>query len=58
LESGSALLPLQQQLDSAQTALNLSDARYYAHRIEDVGRRLFGVVALRNRENEPVAFEG
>jgi hypothetical protein len=45
-------------LDSAKSALNLSDARDYAHRIKDVGGGLFGVVALGDREHEPVAFEG
>jgi hypothetical protein len=38
--------------------LNLPNARDYAHRVQDVGRRLLGVVALRNREYEAVAFQG
>jgi hypothetical protein len=57
LKSGGALLALQQELDAAKPALNLPDARDYAHRVKDVGCRLFGVVALRDRENEAVAFE-
>jgi hypothetical protein len=51
------LLALQQKLDATKPALNLPNAGYYAHRVKDVGCRLFGVVALRNRENEAVAFE-
>ena len=57
LKCGGALLALQQELDAAQPTLDLADARDYAHRVKDVGCRLFGVVALRDRENEAVAFE-
>ena len=38
-------------------ALDLTDARDHAHRVEDVGRRLVGVVALRDGEDQPVALE-
>jgi hypothetical protein len=58
LKSSCALLALKQKLDAAEAALDLPDTRDYAHRIEDVGGRLLSVVALRNRENEPVALEG
>ena len=54
---GGALLALEQELDAAQAALDLPDARDDAHRVEDVRRRLVGVVALRDGEHEPVALE-
>ena len=57
LERGRALLALEQELDAAQPALDLADPRDDAHRVEDVGRRLVGVVALGDGEDEPVALE-
>src|SRR5439155_20095577 len=58
LEGGSALLALEEQLYAAETALNLTDARDDTHRVEDVRRRFVGIVALRDGEDEPLAFEG
>jgi len=58
LEGGSALLALQQQLHATEPALDLTDARNHAHRVQDIRRRLLGVVALCNGEHETVAFEG
>ncbi len=57
LERGGALLALEQELHAAQAALDLPDAGDDAHRVEDVGRRLVGVVALGDGEDEPVALE-
>ena len=57
LERGRALLALEQELHAAEAALDLPDAGDDAHRVEDVGRRLVGVVALRDGEDEPVALE-
>ena len=57
LERGRALLALEQQLNAAKAALDLADARDDAHRVEDVRRRLVGVVALRDGEDEPLALE-
>jgi hypothetical protein len=56
LKSGRALLTLQQKLDATEPALNLPDARNYAHRIQNVSSRLLGVVALRNRKDETVTL--
>ena len=58
MKSGRALLTLQQKLHAAEAALNLTDARNDAHRVQDVRCWLFGVVALRDCEDETVAFEG
>ena len=58
MKSGCALLTLQQKLHATETALDLTDARNDAHRIQNVRCRLLGVVPLRNRENEAVALEG
>jgi hypothetical protein len=52
-----ALLTLKQQLHTAQSALDLSDARDHAHLIENVGRGFVSVVALRNREHESFAAQ-
>jgi hypothetical protein len=49
---------LQQQLHAAEAALDLADARNDAHRVQNVGGRLLGVVALRDGEDESVALEG
>jgi hypothetical protein len=57
LERGGALLALQQELHAAEPALDLADAGDDAHRVEDLGRRLVGVVALRDGEDESVALE-
>ena len=57
LERSRALLALEQQLHAAQAALDLPDARDDAHRVQDVRRRLVGVVALRDGEDEPIALE-
>src|ERR1035437_400327 len=57
LKGSRALLALEKQLHAAQTALDLSDPRDHAHRVEDFGRRLVGVVALRHGEDQPVALE-
>jgi hypothetical protein len=45
-------------LDTAQTALDLSDAGHDTHGIQDVGGGLLAVVALSYRKNEPVSLEG
>ena len=58
LERGRALLALEQQLHAAEAALDLADPGDHAHRVEDLGRRLVGVVALGDGEDQPVAFEG
>jgi hypothetical protein len=52
-----ALLSLEQKLHAAKPALNLSDARDDAHRVENVRCRLIGVVALRHGKYEAVALE-
>ena len=57
LERRRALLALEQELHAAEAALDLADAGDDAHRVEDVRRRLVGVVALRDGEDEPVALE-
>ena len=54
---GGALLALEQQLHAAEAALDLADARDDAHRVEDVRRRLVGVVALCDGEDESVTLE-
>ena len=58
LKSGRALLTLQQKLHATEAALDLSDARNDPHRVQYVRRRLFGVVALRDSEDEAVALQG
>jgi hypothetical protein len=58
LKSSRALLTLQQKLHAAEAALNLTDSRNDAHRVQDIRCRLFGVVALRDCEHETVALEG
>jgi hypothetical protein len=58
LESSCALLALQQQLYATEAALDLTDARNYTHRVQDVRRRLLGVVTLRDCEHETVTLEG
>ena len=57
LQGGGALLALEQQLHAAQAALDLADARNDAHRVEDVRRRLVGIVALGHGEHEALAFQ-
>jgi hypothetical protein len=57
LEGSGALFALEQQLDATETALDLSDPRDDSHRVEDLWRGLVGVVALRDGEDQPVAFE-
>src|SRR4029453_9196316 len=57
LEGGGALLPLKQKLNATKAALDLADSGYDAHRVENVRRRLISVVALRDREDEAVAFQ-
>ncbi len=57
LERSGALFALKQKLDAAEPALNLSDARDDAHRVEDLGRGLVGVVALRDGEDEAIALQ-
>jgi hypothetical protein len=52
-----ALLPLKEQLYAAEPALNLSDARDNAHRIENVRSGLVCVISLRNGEYEALALE-
>jgi len=52
------LLTLKQQLNATKATLDLTDARDNAHRIKNVGGGLFGVVALRDGENETVALQG
>ena len=58
LERGGALLPLEEELHPAQAPLHLPDAGDHAHRVEDVGVGLLGVVALGDGEDETVALEG
>ena len=41
---------------AAEAALNLSDSRDHAHRVQNIGSRLLRVIALCDCENEPVAF--
>ena len=48
---------LQQQLDTAKSPLNLPDARNDAHRVQNICRGFFGIVALRNREHDAIALE-
>ena len=57
LERRGALLAMEQELDTAETALHLADARDHAHRVQDVRARLLGVVLLRHGEHEAVALE-
>src|SRR3954462_13291498 len=57
LKCGGALLTLEEELDSAEAALDLTDPRDDAHRVKDVGRRLVGVVALSDGEGEPFSLE-
>ena len=57
LKTLQSLLAMKQELNSAQSALDLTDPRNDAHRVQDVGRWLIGVVSLRDRENEALAFE-
>jgi hypothetical protein len=57
LERGGALLALKQELHAAEAALHLPDAGDNAHRVEDVWRRLVGVVALGHGKDEAVAFQ-
>jgi hypothetical protein len=57
LKSGCALLALQEKLDAAKAALDLPNARNNAHRVQNIGGWLLGVVALRDREDEAVAFQ-
>src|SRR5688500_5702524 len=58
LECRRALLALKQQLHAAESALNLADLGDDAHRVENLGRRLVGVVALRHGEHETIAAQG
>jgi hypothetical protein len=44
-------------LNTAEAALDLPDARYHAHRVEDVRRRFIRVIALCNREHQAVGFQ-
>jgi len=57
LERRGPLLPLQQQLHAAEPALDLPDPRDHAHRVEDVRRRLIGIVPLSDGEHEPVTLQ-
>ena len=57
LQRRGALLALQEQLNTAQTALDLTDAGDDARREKNVRRRLFGVVALGDGKDEPIALE-
>jgi hypothetical protein len=52
LKRGRALLALQQKLNAAETALDLTDPRDDAHRVQDVRRRLVRVVALSDGEHQ------
>ena len=47
-----ARLPMQQQLHAAQTALDLADLGDGPHRIENSGRDIIDVLALRDGKNE------
>ncbi len=58
LERRSALFALQQELDAAQAALDLSDAGDDAHGVQDVRRGLVGVVALGDGKDESLTLEG
>jgi hypothetical protein len=57
LERGRPLLALEEKLDAAQSALDLPNSRDDAHGIQDVRRRLVGVVALGDGEHQALAFE-
>src|SRR6185437_8439849 len=57
LERRGALLALKQELDAAQAALDLPDARDDAHRVEDVRRGFVSVVALGHGKDESLGFE-
>jgi hypothetical protein len=57
LKGRCALLALQQKLDAAEAALDLTNARDYTHRVQNVGGRLLGVVALSDRKYKTVTFE-
>ena len=57
LERGRPLLALEQKLNAAQAALDLPDSRDDAHRVQDVRRRLVGVVALGDSEHQALALE-
>ena len=52
-----ALLARKEQLHATQPSLNLSNARYHAHRIQNVGARLVGIIPLRNGKHEPVRLQ-
>jgi hypothetical protein len=58
LKCSCSLLTLEQELDTAQAALDLPDSGHDAHGIQDIGRRFFAVIALSHGKNEPVALEG
>jgi hypothetical protein len=58
LQRSRPLLPLEQQLDPAQAALDLPDPRHHTHRIQDLGVGLVGVVLLGHGEHQPVALQG
>ena len=57
LEGRGALLTLEQELDATEAALNLANPGDDTHGVQNVGRGLVGVVALRDCEDEAVAFE-
>jgi hypothetical protein len=44
-------------LNTTEAALDLPDSRDDAHRVEDVRRRFIRVIALRDRENQAIAFQ-
>jgi hypothetical protein len=52
------LFTLQEELHATEAPLDLTDARDDAHRVQDIRRRLLGVVALRYRKDESVALQG
>jgi hypothetical protein len=57
LQRSRALFTLEQELNAAEPALDLSNPGDDTHRIEDVGRRLVSVVSLRYGENEALSLE-
>jgi hypothetical protein len=57
LKGGCAFLALKQELNAAQSALNLADSGNDAHRIQNLGSGFVRIVALRDREDEAFALE-
>ena len=58
LEGGGALFTLEEELHTAESALDLPNARDHTHRVQDVGGGFFGVITLRHGKDEAIPLEG